>query len=138
MKKYILWLLSFTVFLLAGCERLLVAPRAPKVQLVSHVEISINNGTERHQVLYKDPQKITKVLNYLRRMESWDLSDREPLPEELPRYRIDLHLSDGTRKTYEQIRYDSFKEDQMPWKKISREYALRLPLILAIVPSDTI
>jgi hypothetical protein len=71
-------------------------------------------------------------------METWNFAELDPLPQEAPRYSIDLHLSDGTLKTYEQVRYDSFKEDQMPWKKIGWEYALQLPLILAAVPSDTI
>ena len=96
MKKYIVCLLSFTVLLLAGCERLLAPSGAPKSRIVSYVEISIDNGTERHQVLYKDPRKITKVLNYLRCMETWNFAELDPLPQEAPRYSIDLHLSDGT------------------------------------------
>ena len=138
MKRIFVWLLFSTVLLLAGCERLLAPSDAPKVRTVSQIVISIDSGTERHQVLYKDPRKVTKVLNYLRRMETWNLKEQDPLPQESPRYSIDLHLSDGTRKNYEQIRYDSFKEEQMPWMKIGWEYALQLPLILAAVPSDAI
>lgn len=136
MKKLLILLLSIFCLSAAGCTGRLSPPEPPKCRVVTEVVIQVENTPEPGLCRYSDPQKMTKALNCLRRLDPWDLPDTDPETVSGSRYHITLHFSDGSAKVYDQIAYDYLRESGGPWLEINPEHALRLPLLLAAVPSD--
>ena len=138
MKKFLLYLiLSFSISA-AGCTRLPTAMEAALCRVVTEIVISVENVPEPGLCRYTDPSKMTKALNCLRRLDPWDLPDTDPEAEPGPRYRICLNFSDGSSKSYDLIGNSYFRENRGPWQEVSSDRALRIPLLLAAVPSDAI
>lgn len=137
--KRVLILLAFVFCLpLWGCSGRSDATEPSKCRIVTEITIQVNHGSEPTLSRYSDSSKISKALNYLRRLDVWDPPDQDPAAAPGDRYRIAVYFSDGSAAYYDQIGLEYFREAAGPWKKIDPEHALRLPLLLAAVPSDTI
>lgn len=136
MKKNLFLLLSIFCISFAGCAGRLSLPEPAECRVVTEITIQAESTPEPGLCRYSDPQKMTKALNYLRRLDPWDRPclDLETVPG--TRYHITLHFSDGSVKTYDQIAYDYLRVSGGPWLEIDPEHALRLSLLLAAVPSD--
>lgn len=136
MKKILFLMLSIFCILFAGCADRPRPPEPPECRVVTEITIQVENVPQPGLCRYSNPRKMTKALNYLRRLDPWDLPDTDPETVPGARYHITLYFSDGSTKVYDQIAYDYLRESDGPWREIDPEYALRLPLLLAAVPSD--
>ena len=138
MRKYLRVIILLFCFVSTGCSRHQKPPEPPKCRVVTEIVIRADNVPVPGQNRYTDPQKMIKALNCLRRLDPWELPDSNPEEETGPRYRITLAFSDGSSKTYDLIGHIYFRENGGPWFVISAVHGLRIPLLLAAVPSDAI
>lgn len=138
MKRTLLLLISIFSMISGGCTGRHSPAPPPECRVVTEVEIRVENTPEAGLCRYTDPRKMTKALNCLRRLDPWNLPESDPETAPGARYRVTLRFSDGSEKAYEQIGLDFFREPSGRWLEIAPEEALRLPLLLAAVPSDTI
>lgn len=138
MKRLFMILLSIYCVLTTGCSSLSGTATPPKVRVVSEITIQAENVPEPVLRRYTDPQKMAKALNCLRRLDPWDRPDTDPETVPGARYRIVLTFSDGSTKRYDQVGSAYLREDGGPWQVISADHGLRIPLLLAAIPSDSI
>ena len=133
MKRLSILAISLLWTLAAGCAQVSDPPR-----VVTGVLIQVENTAEPGEILYTDPKKMTMALNYLRCLSLWDPPAENPEALPGPRYWITLRFSDGGFRTYEQIGTACIRSENGSWMVLPPERALRLPLLLAIVPTDSI
>lgn len=133
MKKLISVILS-AVLLLSGCGISRNADAGKKCRVVTGITIQYKNGTEVVQRHYSDQHKMRKVLTYLRWLDPWDIATPDAVDE--PMCEIRLDFSDGSMKHYAQKSHSYIRTDDGPWKEIDPDKGIRLPLLLAAIPSD--
>lgn len=120
-------LLPLTLCLLfTGCNM----PQTQKSRLVTAMVLEVR---QEDQVLcrqYTDPQKMEVVLSYLRALTGREHNCADPEQYAGPRYRIELHYSDGSTGYVFQHADRFLSRDFHPWQEIdSRHAAFLLPLV---------
>ena len=138
MKKVLFLLLSVFSITLSGCSSHLKPAEPPKCRVVTEITIQTENASTPDLRRYTDPQKMTKALNCLRRLDLWDHPVTDPEASTGTRYRILLTFSDGSAKHYEQIGHTHLRVNGGPWMLIPNDHGIRISLLLAAVPSDAI
>lgn len=138
MKRLFMILLSICCVLTTGCCGPSKPAEPPKCRVVTEITIKVENAPEPGQCRYTDSHKMTKALNCLRRLDLWDCPDTDPESSPGARYRIMLTFSDGSTKYYDQVGHTYLRENGGPWQVISADHGLRIPLLLAAIPSDSI
>ena len=138
MKKSLISLILMFSLAIGGCRSLSAVTDAPFCRVVTEITVQVENAPETGLCRYTTPNKMIKTLHCLRRLDPWDLADTDPELAPGPRYHFDLTLSDGSHKTYDLIGNSYLREGNGPWREVTASQALRIPLLLAAVPSDAI
>ena len=138
MKRILYVILYVCIIFSWGCSQQFLVNKPKPCRVVTGVRIEIQDDEESAEILYLEHRKISKALNYLRKLNAWDRLSISPEEIHDHRYTITVHYSDGTDKQYQQIGYACYREDKGPWLIISPDLGIRLALLTASVPSDTI
>ena len=138
MKRVIITLILIYTLGIAGCTEIPGITKEAPCRVVTEILIHVEDAPEPGQCHYTDPAKMIKTLNCIRRLDPWDLPEADPEQAPGPRYRITLIFSDGSFKKCDLIGSSYYREGEGPWRIVSSHHALRFPLLLAAVPSDTI
>ena len=102
-----------------------------QIDIVYHKTPIVSEGS------YTDPEKMQKILYYLRKISPYGTPSDDPEQAVGSDFYITLHYSDDTQKTYQQ-RDDRFmRVNNGPWKRIDPKRAVMLSRILGTLDSDT-
>ncbi|MBR2889097.1 MAG: hypothetical protein IKC09_02325 [Oscillospiraceae bacterium] len=132
LKSWFMTLLTAALLLTGGQD----PARNPARPMRVVTQVSIQTP-DAWVIRYHRQEKMGKVLNYLRHTDPWDPPARNPGSSE-PVVRITVSLSDGSQVHYAQWGTEYLRKGQGPWMKIHPERGLRLWLILAAVPGDSV
>ena len=133
MKRVLIFLAVFSC-LAAGCgKQTKVDGSIPLCRVVTHITVESPQAPQR---LYSSPDKMRRILNYLRLLE--------PFPPEQPSgdmpqqelYRITLYQSDGSSQTYLQMGDRFIQQESQPWQAIDPDQGGKLPSLLHAIPGD--
>ena len=132
MLNWIITVLSFCM-LLGGSYPASLNP----CRVVTEITIEWNDENTTHSCRYTQQQKMNHVMNYLHSLNPIP-GGGDPSQESTnaTQYRIRILRSDGTVGSYTQHGITNFHKENEPWEYIDPEDAIRLPLILAAIPSD--
>ena len=125
-------LIIFAVVSLSGCGGKTEAP----TRVVTGVEITTCGGTRTLRRYYTQPQKIQKVLNYLRLQESEGFADTDPERLTGTAIVIDVTLSDGSHSVYYQRGGRYLSKKYHPWQKINTNRAMEFYETICLTPTD--
>lgn len=136
MKNLKIILVLLATLLLAGCTPGDHSQQAPSCRIVEQIDVEFEDGPIRAVRHYTDPEKMRRVLNYLRSL--MPLSPAQEAPEDSvgSLFRITLSHSDGCRRIYEQRSGRFLSENNGPWMRINPQKAQELSLILGEMESD--
>lgn len=125
------WFLFFVGLVAAGFGS--IPGENPPVQVVEAVEVCLPAG---ETAVFRQPEKINRLLRYLRQMDAF------PAPQaEIPQtgeYTLTLRLSGGTLRTYRIREGYCLPPDARIWQTVTGWSALRLPCLLAAMPPDSL
>ena len=134
MKWKILVLLILCVGTFFGCRE----EKTPAIPLVTGVEITCLHGEEVLQRSYTRPEKVQRILNYLRRQETKGYARVNPERIAGDAAWIRVQLSNGGSRMYRQ-RADRFlSKDCRRWKRIDDSWGRRLYSMMLLIPSDPV
>jgi len=136
MKQKFLFLMLAVIWLLAGCTSGDHSPQAPSCRIVNQITVQFENGPLRATRLYTDPEKMRRVLNYLRLLTPYSQAQDDPDASQGSLFRIILSHTDGCQRTYAQLDDRFISEDNGPWMLINPQKAQELSLILGEMESD--
>lgn len=136
MKTIKIILVLCTALLLAGCTPGGHSAQSPSCRLVEQIDVEFENGPIRVSRLYTDPEKMRRILNYLRLLSPSGLANENPDNRPGSHFRITLFHSDGCKRFYEQRADRFFSENNGPWMLINPQKAQELSLILGEMESD--
>ncbi len=105
-------------------------------RLVTQVEIQCSRSGAALQRHYTAPEKMSSVLNYMRRLEGHGPPDTDPERILGDAYKIILHLSDGQQRVYYQRADRYFSRCCGPWEVIDPVQAAALSAMVDTMPSD--
>ena len=129
-------LLSLLCAAFSGCMHFVSKPEETPVRVVTHIDITYENGsihTERH---YRDASKMRHVLNYLRLIDPYGSPAVDPEIIKGSHFYIELGYSDGSSKVYRQKADRYMQIDGGEWKTIDPARAEELSLLLGQLESD--
>lgn len=109
---------------------------AKPCRVVTAITIQWEMDDTEYRRVYTTQNKMNKILNYLRSLESAAAAND---PEEsllMPQYQILLQRSDGTAVQMVQYGITHFREADGSLMAVAPEDAIRLPLLLAAIPED--
>ena len=127
-----LFLLFVTAFVFSGCTR--QAP--PHLAVVTEVDVVCRRDGIPMERRYTSPEKMERLLNYLRMQENLGFAETDPERLVGDMYTIDVRLSDGQHHIYQQRADRYFSRDYRPWHSIDTEQAGMLENLLLRMPSD--
>ena len=106
-------------------------------RIVTQVDIYCTKTSGTSSRHYTDTGKIEAVLHCIR---LWDPVSPVNLPQVPPEdlYEIVVHLQNGTHRIYRQRDDIYAARHQMAWGQIDRSSGLRLPFLMALLPSDEV
>ncbi len=119
---------------LAGCHRVTAEPATARV--VTDISVTVQNGPLTARRHYTASEKVRTILHYLRWIDPYGQPEVDPEAVEGNSIRIELHYSDGNKKTYLQRADRYLLEEGKPWQNIDPEAALDLSRILGQMESD--
>ena len=126
MKKFCKIFPFILCLLLTGCH----APQSARSKLVTEISMEVRQEQTILRRKYTDPQKMETILSYLRAMEGRAHNHSAPERYAGPRYRIELHYSDGSTGYIFQHANRFLSRDFQPWQEINTAHAtFLLPLI---------
>ena len=132
--KFFIRLISLGLLLtciLSGCgggQKEETAPTAYRV--VQRIHITYENGGETMERSYETQENMQKILNYLRWVKPYGAPGEDPMAQTGEEFRVELHYSDGSRKTYQQRCDRYLRMGEEPWKKIDPERGRELRRLL--------
>lgn len=132
MKNWLMTILSMSLFLTGGLR----PQGATPCSVVTEVRIQARAEEDTVERVYITQHKMNKVLNYLRHLDPWDPAELDVDTQAGTKYGITLTLSDGTVRTYDQTEYRYLRSEDGIWREITPELGIRLPLLIAAIPSD--
>jgi len=136
MKNLKIFLVLFAALLITGCSPSDHSEQAPSCRIVEQIHIEFEDGPLRAQRLYTDPEKMRRILNYIRSLMPFTPTTEKPEDSQGSLFRITLSHSDGCKRIYMQ-RSDRFlSENHGPWMEINPQKAQELSLILGEMESD--
>lgn len=118
--------------LLTGCH----VPQTPKSRLVTEMTVEVQLQQETLCRRYTDPQKMETILSYLRAMEGQIHRCSTPERYAGPRYRMELHYTDGSTSYIFQHADRFLSRDFQPWLEINRNHAAFLLPLIKSLPGD--
>ena len=131
-------ILIMIIFLLTntGCS-LHDSKQTKPYRVVTQIDVVYHKKTIVSEGSFTDPEKMQKILYYLRRISPYGKPMDDPELVEGSDFYITLRYSDNTQKVYQQ-RDDRFMRiNDGPWKRIDPQRALMLSRILGTMDSDT-
>lgn len=139
--KVTLWLrLVFASILVCslfgGCMHFISKTEPSPVRVVTHIDITYENGAIRTQRHYQDSGKMSQVLNYLRLIDPYGRPAVDPEFVAGSQFHIELAFSDGSRKIYRQKADRYMQIDGGDWQTINPARAEELSLLLGQMESD--
>ena len=132
MKRMMCCLIAVILsLLLTGCNR-----HASPLRIVTRVDVTADRGYQILRRQYTQPEKISMVLNYLRRQKN--LGDPNVDPELVlgDKMQIDVTMSDGTHRLYYQQSGRFLSEKNKSWHMIDPEMASNFDFRLQMIPTD--
>ena len=93
-------------------------PAEAPVRVVTHINITYENGNIHTQRHYQDATKMTQVLNYLRLIDPYGRPAVDPEIVGGSQFYIELAYSDGSSKVYRQKAARYMQIDGGDWKTI--------------------
>ena len=111
-------------------------PEEAPVRVVTHIDITYENGSIQTQRHYKDDGKVKQVLNYLRLIDPYGRPAVDPEIIKGSQFHIELAYSDGSSKVYRQKADRYMQIDGGDWKTIDPARAEELSLLLGQLESD--
>ena len=128
--KFMIFLLATFSVILSNFGKPTQEPLPPHV--VTHITIESPDSPSQ---LYSSPDKMRKVLNYLRVLETFP-PEAQPPAADPERYRITLHHPDGSTVVYQQSGNGYFRSEEESWQAIDPEQCGKLHALLHAVPPD--
>ena len=135
-RLYLFFIIGLLCSLLGGCMHFITRPAQMPVRVVTHINITYDNGniqTKRH---YEDSAKVNQVLNYLRMIDPYGRPAVDPEILAGSHFHIELAYSDGSSKIYRQKADCYMQIDGGEWKTIDPARAEELSLLLGQMESD--
>lgn len=129
-KGLVLWFLM--LLMLSGCA----ARHETVYRVVTGVEVTVSHNAQVHTYRYTQPEKMSKVLNYLRSLRTYAPA---PIAADTFRgdaFRIILERSDGTQVIYHQIADGYLQKDGGPWEATDEKHAANLLRLLQNLSPD--
>ena len=133
---YLIFLLGLLCSLLGGCMHFVTRPAETPVRVVTHIDITYENGSIQTQRHYEDDKKMNQVLNYLRLIDPYGRPAVDPEIIKGSQFHIELAYSDGSSKVYRQKADRYMQIDGGDWKTIDPARAEELSLLLGQLESD--
>lgn len=133
------WKIFWLVLFVAVSLRSQQAPDRPRyrpIAVVTRVEVSCREGSYQLRRVYTRPEKMEKILNYLRLQKNMGAPMEDPERMLGAAYRILVETSDGTSHIYQQRLDRYLSRDYKPWQKIESEQAGQLRRILQMNRTD--
>lgn len=118
--------------LLTGCN----TPQTQKSRLVTEMSVQVRQEDTTLFRHYTDPQKMETILCYLRALKGYDHNCTDPEQYGGPRYRIELHYSDGSTGYVFQHADLFLSRDFSPWQAVDSRYAAFLLPIVENMKND--
>ena len=135
MKKItVLFLLA--ALLCCGCSPSRVD--TPQCRIVTQIHITREQGEDTVSRCYTDPESMSAILSYLRRLKPYTLPSQAQPEAGENCYRITLDYSDGTQHNYQQQGNRLFRDSSGKWKQIDEELGKSLTLLFEELPSEQI
>lgn len=133
MFNWVMALITGALLLTGGTIHRDVAP----CRVVTEITVQWDENGIPEIRRYSNPEDMDRVLHYLRHLKpvpTWDA------PEETSSsiYEIQLFLSDGSTVGYTQMGLTHLQKDGETWQTFSADRGIRLRLILAAVPGESI
>ena len=128
-RKICLFLIFLTTAFLGGCIQ-----KRPLCRYVTQVEIRCDHPDASIIRSYTSEDKIAAVLMYIRLLHLSGNPEITTTTENF--YQIDLTLSDGSHRIYEQKDHRYFRKPQACWQTIPPEQAAKLYALMAHLESD--
>ena len=122
--------------LVGGCMHFVIRTEPAPVRVVTHIDITYENGTIQTQRHYEDAGKMKQVLNYLRLIDPYGRPAVDPEIVGGSHFHIELAYSDGSSKVYRQKADRYMQIDGGDWKTIDPTRAEELSLLLGQMESD--
>ena len=133
MRKMLFIILTVAALSVTGCSARPERPQKPLCRVVTEITVLENSVAGSRLFHYSDPKALTKMLTYIRHLDPWDPVPGGTDPVGDVAYTITVHLSDGTRKNYEQIGLTQFRAPGDVWRQIPQEHGIRLPLLVEAI-----
>ena len=133
---YLIFLTALLCSLLSGCMHFISRPAEAPVRVVTHIDITYENGSIQTQRHYEDDRKMKHVLNYLRLIDPYGRPAVDPEIVGGSHFHIELAYSDGSSKVYRQKADRYMQIDGGDWKTIDPARAEELSLLLGQMESD--
>ena len=103
---------------------------------VSSADVTWKTGSIQHHRHYKSPEKIQKLLHYIRTLRPKGKADIDPEILGGNACKIILYYQNGQRQIYYQRSDRYLSVDAHPWERIKPEQAEKLYPLLEEMPSD--
>ena len=132
----LIFVIGLLCSLVGGCMHFVTRPAEAPVRVVTHINITYENGNIHTQRHYQDATKMTQVLNYLRLIDPYGRPAVDPEIVGGSQFYIELAYSDGTNKVYRQKADRYMQIDGGDWKIIDPARAEELSLLLGQMESD--
>lgn len=135
-KRIGIILIMLFILMCSGCG---CYERKPKEEyrVVTQIDVVYHNKPIVSEGSFTDPEKMQKILYYLRRISPYGTPVKDPEEVQGSDFYITLRYSDNTQKVYQQ-RDDRFMRiNNGSWKRIDPKRAVMLSKILGTLESDT-
>ena len=133
---YLIFILGLLCSMIGGCMHFVTKTDQTPVRVVTHIDITYENGAIQTQRHYEDADKMKQVLNYLRLIKPYGQPAVDPEIIKGSHFHIELSFSDGSSKVYRQKADRYMQIDGGDWKAIDPTRAEELSLLLGQMESD--
>lgn len=103
---------------------------------VERIDVQVKN--QKEQIVYCEPEKMSKILDCLRKMEFQGFAYEKPDQVKGGACKMTLHLSDGTQKEYQLRGGNYFARSDRPWQMVSSERVQELYALLHQISGDSL
>ncbi len=121
---------------LGGCSRHSTGDSPSPLRVVTKIDIAFENGPIHCRRHYYENEKMSQILGYLRRIDTYGAAHEDPQSSDGSLFQITLSYSDGSTRIYEQKSDRFLRMDHGPWKNIDPSKAEELSLLLGKLDSD--
>lgn len=136
MKRYTRYLLFVCLLFLFALIPFGAGPAKPENRYVIQAEVLLQKGEFRQTWIYRQPQKINSILNFLRTTDPRGrVHTAQPIAGS-HHYRITLYYNDNTSNAYYIQDYRYFNKNTNIWQRISFSHAQLLYPLLQLLPAD--